>query len=64
MPQLERRTILKAATASGIVWASPFVESVTAHAASVCASAQFDDALAAETTWPLRTMGSVLTGAR
>ena len=42
--------MLKAATAAGIVWASPFVESVTAHAASVCASAQFDDALAAETT--------------
>ncbi len=50
MPQLERRTMLKAATAAGIVWASPFVESVTAHAASSCVSAQFDDTYAPETT--------------
>ncbi len=50
MPQLERRTMLKAATAAGIVWASPFVESVTAHAASVCASAQFNAATGVVTT--------------
>ena len=61
-PQLERRTLLKAATAAGIVWASPFVQSVTAHAASDCASAQFNDELAPETTSPPSSDGVCTDG--
>lgn len=41
-PHLKRRTLLKAASAAGIVWASPVLDSVTAHAAGTCTNAQFN----------------------
>ena len=42
--------MLKAASAAGIVWASPALDSVTAHAAGTCTSAQFNAAQGAEAT--------------
>lgn len=45
-----RRTVLKAASAAGIVWASPVLQSVPAHAASVCTSVQFNNLFTAEVT--------------
>ena len=47
-PHIKRRTLLKAASATGIVWASPVLESVTAHAAGCCESAQFSASGAVE----------------
>ncbi len=49
-PHLKRRTLLQAASAAGIVWASPVLESVTAHAAGTCTNAQFNAAFLAEAT--------------
>ena len=49
-PHLKRRTLLKAASAAGVVWASPVLESVTAHAAGTCTNAQFNAAFLSETT--------------
>jgi hypothetical protein len=46
----DRRTLLKAATAAGVVWASPVVTSVTAHAASTCTYLQFNASRVAEAT--------------
>ncbi len=49
--------MLKAASAAGIVWASPVLQSVTAHAAGTCRNVQFNSAFASEETTDPATDG-------
>ena len=49
--------MLKAASAAGIVWASPVLQSVTAHAAGTCRNVQFNAAFSSEGTTDPATDG-------
>lgn len=49
-PQPSRRTVLKAASAAGIVWATPILHSSTVHALNSCLSVQFDSTQTAQLT--------------